>query len=118
MKLENFVKDQKEMMVELQCKMDEQEAIIKTANEAEKEAFNVMENAIKERVRDWDKSDLIEYLRITNEDNDIAGVEQQIVMHAFCKTHKDRDGRAVMQALKASVANNMVDLLTGIMLGI
>ena len=118
MKLENFVKDQKEMMVELQVKVDEQEAIIKTANEAEKEAFNVMENAIKERVRDWDKSDLIEYLRITNEDNDIAVVEQQFVMHAFCETHKDRDGRAVKQVLKASVANNMVDLLTGIMFGI
>ncbi len=118
MKLENFVKDQKEMMVVLQSKMDEQEAIIKTANEAEKEAFKVMENAIKERVKDWDKSDLVEYLRITNEDDDIAGVEQQIVMHAFCETHKDREGRAVMQALKASVAHDMVDLLSGIMFGI
>ena len=37
MKLENFVNDQKEMMVELQKKMDEQEAIIKTANKKQKE---------------------------------------------------------------------------------
>lgn len=115
MKLENFVKDQKEMMVVLQCKMDEQEAIIKTANEAEKEAFNVMENAIKERVKDWDKADVIEYLRITNQDDDVSGIEQEMVLIAFCNTHKDSDGKHVMQALKAHVALEEVDLLADLM---
>lgn len=100
MKLENFVKDQKEMMVELQVKMDEQEAIIKSANKAKKAAFDSMFSKLEERVKDWDKADVVEYLRITNQDDDIGGVEQQIVMYAFCETHKDRDGRAVMQALK------------------
>lgn len=118
MKLENFVKDQKEMMVVLQCKMDEQEAIIKTANEAEKEAFDSMFSKLEERVKDWDKTDVIWYLRITNQDDDVSGIEQEMVLKAFCNTHKGPDGRVIMQALKASVANNMVDLLTGIMFGI
>ena len=115
MKLENFVKDQKEMMVELQVKVDEQEAIIKTANEAEKEAFDSMFSKLEERVKDWDKTDVIWYLRITNQDDDVSGIEQEMVLNAFCNTHKDLVGKYVMQALKAHVAHEVVDLLADLM---
>lgn len=115
MKLENFVKDQKEMMVELQVKVDEQEAIIKTANEAQKAAFDSMLSKLEERVKDWDKADVIEYLRITNQDDDVSGIERDIVLGAFCHTHKDSDGKYVMQALKAHVAHEVVDLLADLM---
>lgn len=111
MKLENFVKDQKEMIVELQVKMDEQEAIIKTANKAQKEAFDSMFSKLEERVKDWDKADVVEYLRITNQDDDVSGIEQEMVLIAFCNTHKDSD----MQALKAHVAHEVVDLLADLM---
>lgn len=116
MKLENFVKDQKEMMVELQVKMDEQEAIIKTANKVQKEAFDSMLSKLEERVKDWDKADVIEYLRTTNQDDDVSGIEQEMVLNAFCNTHKDSDGKYVMQALKAHVAHEVVDLLADLML--
>ena len=115
MNLENFVKDQKEMMVELQVKVDEQEAIIKTANEAEKEAFDSMFSKLEERVKDWDKADVIEYLKITNQDDDVSGIEQEMVLNAFCNTHKDLVGKYVMQALKAHVAHEVVDLLADLM---
>lgn len=115
MNLENFVKDQKEMMVELQVKVDEQEAIIKIANEAEKEAFDSMFSKLEERVKDWDKADVIEYLRITNQDDDVSGIEQEMVLNAFCNTHKDLVGKYVMQALKAHVAHEVVDLLADLM---
>lgn len=115
MKLENFVNDQKEMTVELQKKMDAQEVIIKAANKAQKEAFDSMFSKLEERVKDWDKSDVIEYLRITNQDDDVSGIEQEMVLNAFCNTHKDSDGKYVMQALKAHVAHEMVDLLAGLM---
>lgn len=39
MKLDNFVKDQKEMMVSLQMKIDEQEVIIKTAYNNQKKSI-------------------------------------------------------------------------------
>lgn len=115
MKLENFVKDQKEMMVELQVKMDEQEAIIKTANKAQKAAFDSMFSKLEERVKDWDKADVVEYLRITNQDDDVSGIEQEMVLIAFCNTHKDSDGKHVMQALKARVALEEVDRLADLM---
>lgn len=115
MKLENFVNDQKEMMVELQKKMDEQEAIIKTANKAQKKAFDSMFSKLEERVKDWDKADVIEYLRITNHDDDVSGMEQEMVLNAFCNTHKDSDGKYVMQVLKAHVAHGVVDLLADLM---
>lgn len=101
MKLENFVKDQKEMMVELQVKMDE--------------ALDSMLFKLEERVKDWDKADVIEYLRITNQDDDVSGIEQKMVLIAFCNTHKDSDGKHVMQALKAYVALEEVDLLADLM---
>ena len=112
MKLENFVKDQKEMMVELQVKVDEQEAIIKTANKAQEAAFDSMFSKLEERVKDWDKADVVEYLRITNQDDDVSGIEQEMVLNAFCNTHKDSE---VMQALKAHVAHEVVDLLADLM---
>lgn len=115
MKLENFVNDQKEMMVELQKKMDAQEVIIKAANKAQKEAFDSMFSKLEERVKDWDKADVIEYLRITNQDDDVSGIEQEMVLNVFCNTHKDSDGKYVMQALKAHVAHEVVDLLTDLM---
>lgn len=115
MKLENFVKDQKDQIVELQVKMDEQEAIIKTANKAQKEAFDSMFSKLEERVKDWDKADVVEYLRITNQDDDVSGIEQEMVLIAFCNTHKDSDGKHVMQALKARVALEEVDLLADLM---
>lgn len=101
MKLENFVKDQKEMMVELQVKMDEQ--------------LDSMLSKLEERVKDWDKADVVEYLRITNQDDDVSGIEQEMVLIAFCNTHKDSDGKHVMQALKAHVALEEVDLLVDLM---
>lgn len=115
MKLENFVKDQKEMMVEFQKKMDAQDIIIMAANKAQKEAFDSMFSKLKERVKDWDKADVIEYLRITNQDDDVSGIEQEMVLNAFCNTHKDSDGKYVMQALKAHVAHEVVDLLADLM---
>lgn len=115
MKLENFVNDQKEMMVELQKKMDEQEAIIKAANKTQEAAFDSMFSKLEERVKDWDKADVIEYLRITNQDDDISGVEQKMVLSAFCNTHKDSDGKYVMQALKAHIAHGVVELLADLM---
>ena len=117
MRMENFVKDQKEMMVELQCKMDEQEAIIKTANEAEKEAFDSMFSKLEERVKDWDKADVIEYLRITNQDDDVSSIEQEMVLIAFVSTHHNADGKLVFQTLKASITNDIVDDLTNILFG-
>lgn len=115
MKLENFVKDQKEMMVELQKKMDEQEVIIKIANKAQEAAFNSMFSKLEERVKDWDKADVVEYLRITNQDDDVSSIEQEMVLNAFCNTHKDSDGKCVMQTFKAHVAHEMVDLLADLM---
>lgn len=112
MKLENFVKDQKEMLAELQVKMDEQEAIIKTANKVQKAAFDSMFSKLEERVKDWDKADVVEYLRITNQDDDVSGIEQEMVLIAFCKTHNDS---YVMQALKAHVALEEVDFLADLM---
>lgn len=116
MKLENFVKDQKEMMVELQKNMDEQEVIIKIASKTQKAAFDSMFSKLEERVKDWDKADVVEYLRITNQDDDVSGIEQEMVLIAFCNTHKeDSDGKHVMQALKAHVALEEVDLLADLM---
>lgn len=116
MKLENFVKDQKEMMVELQVKMDEQEAIIKTANKAQKAAFDSMFSKLEERVKDWDKADVIEYLKITNQDDDVSSIEQEMVLIAFVSTHHNADGKLVFQTLKASITD-IVDDLTNILFG-
>lgn len=109
MKVDNFVKDQKEMMVNLQMKVDEQEAIIKAAGRKQKEAFDTMFESLQERVKDWGKQEVIEYLRITNDDDDISSVEQEMVLAAFANTHHDKDGANVIQALKAKMANDVVD---------
>ncbi len=116
MKLENFVKDQKEMMVELWAKMGEQEIVIKSANKKQKEIFDSVLSKLEERVKDWDKADVIEYLKITNQDDDVSGIEQEMVLNAFCKTHNDSDGKYVMQVLMSHIAHEVEDLLVDLML--
>lgn len=115
MKVDNFVKDQKEMMANLQMKVDEQEAIIKTAERKQMEAFDSMFESLQERVKDWDKYEVIEYLRITNDDDDISSTEQEMVLAAFANTHHDKDGKAAIQALKAKMANDAIDFIADIL---
>lgn len=117
MKLDNFVKDQKEMMVSLQMKIDEQEVIIKTAYNNQKKAFDSIFASLEERVKDWDKHEVIEYLRITNDDDNISSMEQNMVLTAFANTHHDKDGESVIQALKAKMVSDVVDSIADILFG-